>query len=72
MLTKARRRVLELALADGGSLLIGGLDGRKVRGDVLNALIDTGMLVFDVNGGIFNFTSAYRITDAGRTALGKL
>ena len=65
--TPAQQRVLRLT-RDDGSLIIGGLDGRKVRKDVVFRLFDMGLLAYKSPASFFEH-SEWVLTDKGKAAL---
>lgn len=66
-LTEAQRRVLQLALSDGGKLEVGGQDGRQVRGDLIERLYSAGYLRME--GRQSFFSRLWSLTESGRAAL---
>lgn len=65
--TKAQRRALQLTVDDGGTLVLGGQDGRAVRRDVIFTCQQAGWLVWKASGSFFE--EQWRITAAGREVL---
>lgn len=68
MLTLVQRKALQQAVDDGNELVIGGLDGRPVRRNVLGALVGKGYLMFDAGKGDL-FSHVFKVTEAGKHAL---
>lgn len=66
-LTKAQRRALQLAVDSGGEIQIGGLDGQRVRLDLLSKLHDRGF--FKIGTGPQPWITLYKITELGRDAI---
>ncbi len=69
-LTSAQRAALKRAIANGGSIVIGGIDCDPVRMDVAVRLYLQGMLrcaAGDLTGG-----QIWTITEAGRAVITKL
>lgn len=66
-LTSAQQKALQIAMNDGGELIIGGLDGRLVRRDVRDRLLDMGFLRY--NPGRPGLGSTFDVTEAGKDAL---
>lgn len=66
-LTAAQARALRRAVEHGGSLTLGGMDDSGVRRDVVLRLVTAGLL--RVEGGSM-VADDFKITDAGRAALG--
>jgi hypothetical protein len=63
-LTKAQKKALWYASNDG-SLIIGGLDGRKVRLDVAFNLVDKGLLLITNTPAGYDYYYEFILTDNG-------
>lgn len=66
--TPAQLRILQLT-KDDGSLVIGGIDGRKVRFDVVKRMAHAGWLKWKAPTSFYEH-SEWTLTDEGRRILG--
>lgn len=68
-MTKAQRAALELAVKNGGEIVVGGLDKDPVRQDVIWRLHNMGYLKCAAPTDFYS--QPWTITEAGRKAIEK-
>lgn len=69
-MTPKQKEALRLAVANGGRLEIGGLDGDPVRRDVVIRLSGAGLLKYDgAPTAYHHWVGVWKITDKGRKAI---